>query len=105
MKCPMCDSEIGNCNVCPFCEYDLNDTVLYDKQTEKSKNKSKSSYLDVFQITYIILAVLGIIILFVTGNSAEAIAGVVVSIIFIFFINIAKTIIDLLQSIDEKLDK
>lgn len=111
MRCPKCDAEIGKDRICSYCKYKIQnkDIERARKEAEEAEAadevKNKSMYIEIFKIACIIFSIIGIIILIVNENTAGAIIGVVVSIAFIFFVSTIKTIVDLLQSIDEKLDK
>jgi hypothetical protein len=127
MKCLKCEAEIGECKVCPFCGYEKQTKDIcikcgkegnsyyegmckecYDKtygneKKEDSKEKPKSNFLFWFQMIAIIVLSVCSLIMLISKYYVEAVYIIIILIIVCILCKTFSTIIDLLQSIDEKL--
>lgn len=130
MKCPKCNSEIGECKICPFCGYEKNNqnrnickkcgnqgNIYFEGMCEKcynetyadknkrieNNNKDRTKFLFISKIIAIAVFAMGIIICLTIELYSVAIALIVTIIILCIIIQIFETIIDLLQEINSKL--
>lgn len=114
MKCPKCSNEIGNCKVCPFCNHKVEELENVIEQLKNEENsvkykdkeintKRKSDFLLIFQLLIVLIGVIGAIFMFANKNYLSAFYAILAVAISIIIIQIFKVIIDLLQSIEEKL--
>lgn len=102
MKCPKCGSNISELDeICPKCNINLDD---YEKQIEKeNETEDKTILLRIINLVQIIACMIIAIILWTNEEIVNGIAMLVVGFVIFAFIKGFSDIIDLLESINNKL--
>lgn len=102
MKCPKCGSNISELDeICSKCNINLDD---YEKQIEKeNETEDKTILLRIINLMQIIACMIIAIILWSNEEIVNGIAMLVVGFVIFAFIKGFSDIIDLLESINNKL--
>lgn len=103
MKCPKCDAEIDKfADVCPYCKIDI---FKYKSDSKEDIEFTKTAFIKVINI----LQIIGFIIMaIIAWNNEETLQGfiyLVIGLVIFAFIKGFSDIIDLLDSINDKLGK
>ena len=69
------------------------------------ENRSRSYFLQTIQTVMLVIALIGLTVTFIMGYYIIAVEMFIVTILSVILLQVFKVIIDLLQSIDEKLDR
>lgn len=106
MKCPKCDAEIDKfADVCPYCKIDIFEYKNNKSDSKENIEFTKTAFIKVINI----LQIIGFIIMaIIAWNNEEVLQGfiyVVIGLVIFAFIKGFSDIIDLLDSINDKLDK
>lgn len=103
MKCPKCDAEIGKNRICPYCEYHLKEKDLTKKEVSEIE-EDKSKFIYFFRIAIIIISIISSILLIANEFFIETIIIIIVSSITCVNLKVSEINIDLLQSINKKME-
>ncbi len=103
MKCPKCSSSISELDeICPKCNAKLEE---YEDEKEMEINEDKTIFLRVFNAIQIIACVIVSIVLFSNEEIGYAITTFVAGFVLFVFVKGFKDIIELLDSINQKLKR
>ena len=105
MKCPNCGEKIDEfTEICPHCKINL-DEYENNQENYTSDEGSKTTLLKIINWVQLIICIIAAIIGFSNNQPTSGIIYILVGIITFAFIKGFYNIIDLLDSINEKLDK
>ena len=106
MKCPRCGEKIDELTeVCPNCKLKLNDYDNENEEEEEDFSESKTKLLKAINWLQLALCIIASIYFFSNNQTMTGFIWIIAGIIAFAFIKGFYNIIDLLDSINDKLDK
>ncbi len=109
MKCPNCGEEVEELEEnCPKCKINFDDFEKKQKQTseeDNEENASKTNFLKTINVLQIVGCGIGTLVAWSNEKVLEGFILIIISIVAFAFIKGFYDIIDLLDSINDKLDK